>query len=168
MEATTATPTRAGRASRDESIPFPSLRWFERLGEEMHHDRTRHEHLGDVDCVAEFRILDAGGRPRSIQVRFEEFDVVDVRDATDPLRADFVVEGSLATWREMIENIAAHGGRPDLHHTLNYLTLPATPMRVTSDCPVRRDLFFRFNQSLQEFVNASAAFHTEFAEVRPS
>jgi hypothetical protein len=47
-------------------------------------------------------------------------------------------------------------------HTLNYLTPPNTPMRAWSEDPVRRDLFFRFNQSLQEFFNASAAFRTDF------
>jgi hypothetical protein len=37
-------------------------------------------------------------------------------------------------------------------------------MRVVADDPLRRDLFFRYNQSLQEFVNASATFTTAFAD----
>jgi hypothetical protein len=132
----------------------------------MRANRARHEHLGDVDCVAQFTVLDGapGGAPWSVQVTFEEFDVVDVRPAEDLSRADFVLEGDLATWRGMIDNIAQGDGRPDLTHTLNYLTLPNTPMRVWSDDPVRRDFFFRFNQSFQEFFNASAAFRTTFGK----
>ncbi len=54
-------------------------------------------------------------------------------------------------------------GRPALDQTLNRLSHLGTPMRVVSDDPLKRDLFFRYNQSLQEFVNASAAFPTAFA-----
>ena len=80
----------------------------------------------------------------------------------DVARADFTLEASLATWREMIEVIARGHGRPDLTHTLNYLSHPGTPIRVWSEDPLRKDLFFRYNQSLQEFINASAAFRTIF------
>jgi hypothetical protein len=62
----------------------------------------------------------------------------------------------------MIESIAAGGGRPDLEHTLNRLSHTGTPIFVRSDDVLRRDLYFRFNQSLQEFVNASAQLATRF------
>ena len=75
----------------------------------------------------------------------------------------FALEATLATWREMIENIAQNDG-PDLTHTLNYLSHPGTPILLRSDDPIRRDMYFRFNQSLQEFVNASAAFTTTFPQ----
>lgn len=151
-----------------EAVPFPSCAWFERLAALMKEDRARHEHLGYVDCVARFTVLDGtpGGEPWHVQVTFEEFEAVDVRevDESEVERADFVVEADLDTWREMIENVAAGGGRPDLGHTLNYLSLPGTPIRVWSGDPVRRDMFFRFNQSLQEFFNASARIPTRFPE----
>jgi hypothetical protein len=35
---------------------------------------------------------------------------------------------------------------------------------VWSEDPLRKDLFFRYNQSLQEFINASAAFRTIFED----
>jgi hypothetical protein len=35
-------------------------------------------------------------------------------------------------------------------------------MRLVADDPLQADLYFRYNQSLQEFVNASAAFPTRF------
>jgi hypothetical protein len=148
-----------------ESIPFPSLAWFRRLAELMRANRARHEHLGYVDCVAEFRVTDgAPGCPWGVQVTFEEFAATDVRAATagDAGRADFVVEAGLDTWRAMIESIARGGGRPDLDHTLNRLSHFDTPMRVHSTDVLKKDLYFRYNQSLQEFVNASAGFGTTF------
>src|SRR5690242_248203 len=98
-----------------DSAPFPSLDWFSRLAAAMRANRARHEHLGDVDCVARFTVLDGAvdGGPWSVEVTFEEFDVVDIRRATDSARADFTIEGNLAVWREMIENIARGEGRPD-------------------------------------------------------
>jgi hypothetical protein len=149
-------------------IAFPSSEWFERLAQLMKLNRTLHEHLGYIDCVAQFTVIDGGpgGKPWSVQVTFEEFDVTDVREAEagrgDVARADFTLEASLATWREMIEVVARGRGRPDLTHTLNYLSHPGTPIRVWSEDPLRKDLFFRYNQSIQEFINASAAFRTIF------
>jgi hypothetical protein len=151
-----------------EGIAFPSLEWFERLAQLMKADRARNEHLGFIDCVAVFTVLDGGlrGKPWSVQVTFEEFEATDVREAetADLARADFSLEATQQTWREMIESIARGRGRPDLTHTLNYLSHTGTPIRVWSDDPLRKDMFFRFNQSLQEFINASGTFRTIFAD----
>ena len=102
--------------------------------------------------------------PRHFKVSFEEFEAVDVRevDAAAALAADFGLEASLATWRKMIESIAAGGGRPALDQTLNYLSHMGTPLTLVAADPLQSDLYYRYNQSLQEFVNASAAFDTEF------
>jgi hypothetical protein len=154
-------------ASR-EAIAFPSVEWFERLAQLMGQNRARNEHLGYIDCVAMFTVSDGGlrGKPWSAQVTFEEFETTDVREATtaDLARADFTLEATLATWREMIESIARGRGRPDLTHTLNYLSHTGAPIRVWSDDPLRKDMFFRFNQSLQEFINASGTFRTIFTD----
>lgn len=146
------------------SVLFPAEAWFQRLADLMNANRARQEQLGYVDCVAGFRVLGEGEAPvRTFEVTFEEFEATDVREA-DPAgpRADFTLEATLATWREMIENIAAGRGRPDLTHTLNYLSHCGTPLRLAADDPLKADLYFRYNQSLQEFVNASATFHTVF------
>ncbi len=147
----------------DDAIDFPSATWFQRLADLMNANRARQEQLGYVDCIAGFRVL-AGQAARDFEVTFEEFEAIAVHEA-DPAAstADFVLEATLATWREMIENIAAGGGRPDLTHTLNYLSHPGTPIRLVADDPLKADLYFRYNQSLQEFVNASASFPTRFA-----
>ena len=65
-------------------------------------------------------------------------------------RHPVVLEGEYAAWREMVENIRAHGGA-DLTHTLNYLTLPDWPLRLV---PVDEeqgqldvDRFYRYNET---------------------
>lgn len=153
----------------EATVPFPSAAWFQRLADAMNANRTRQEQLGYVDCVAEFAVGDPD-RPETatdrVQVTFEEFEAVDVRPAlpNDSGRADFTIVAPRAIWRAMIESIAAGNGRPALDQTLNRLSHLGTPMRVVSDDPLKRDLFFRYNQSLQEFVNASAAFPTVFPD----
>jgi len=152
--------------SRGDRVPFPSLAWFAKLGERMNADRVRHEHLGYVDCTVEFAVRDAygPGRPLRAQVTFEEFAAVDVREAgpADAGRADFTLEADAKAWREMIESIARGKGRPALDQTLNYLSHFDSPFRVCAADPLKRDLYFRYNQSLQEFVNASAQLETTF------
>ena len=164
VEATSTAVTKEPAAG--PAVPFPSRAWFERLAVEMKAERVRHEHLGTIDCIAVFTVLDggSGGNPCRLQVTFEEYDAVDVREVAekDLAAADFVVETDLDTWRSMIESIAAGAGRPALEQTLNYLSLPGTPIRLWAEDPVGRDKFFRFNQSLQEFFNASAHFATAF------
>jgi len=146
------------------AVAFPGLAWFQRLADLMNENRARQEQLGYVDCVAGFRVLDGpGDKPRIFEVTFEEFSAIDVREGdTDAPGADFILEATAATWREMIESIAGGRGRPDLTHTLNFLSHRGTPIRLVSDDPLKADLYFRYNQSLQEFVNASAAFETTF------
>jgi hypothetical protein len=75
----------------------------------------------------------------------------------------FVLEASLDTWREMIDNIRANAG-PDLTHTLNYLTFPDEPMRVTGPDQLEVDAFYRYNQSLQRFFNGAVAVPTAYAQ----
>ena len=148
------------------AIAFPSVEWFDVLGKLMEQQRDVHVRTGPIDCVAQFTVFEAtpDGGSQHIQVTFEEFSVIKVEEVgeQDVARADFVMETDLDTWQEMIENIAVGKGRPDLDHSLNRFSLPGTPIRVWSDDPLRRDLFFRFNQSLQEFVNASSEITTVF------
>ena len=157
---------RARPASGAAPVLFPSVAWFECLADLMNQNRARQEQLGYVDCVVQFTVVDGSpvGTAWSAQVTFEEFAAIDVREASheDAGRADFTIEATLATWREMIESIAQGRGRPDLEHTLNRLSNMDTPIRVRSGDPLRRDLYFRYNQSLQEFVNASGRFATVF------
>ncbi|HJP37475.1 MAG TPA: hypothetical protein QF901_15980 [Gammaproteobacteria bacterium] len=156
----------AVKAVEDAAVTFPSVEWFARLAQLMNENRARQEQLGYVDCVAEFVVTDAESTTGrwAVQVVFEEFEVLEVVETTadNADRVDFSLEASVDTWGEMIDNIAAHGGRPDLEHSLNYLSHLGAPIKLVADDPLCSDLYFRYNQSLQEFVNASVAFTTTY------
>jgi len=177
VSATVAGPAAGARGGRETvgavpvataaAVPFPSVAFFEALAQRVRADRTRWEHLGYVDCIAGFTItgLPGGGAFRA-QLTFAEFDLGDVREVTaaEEPRADFTLDGDYAIWRAMFESIAAGHGRPALEQTLNRLSHMGKPIEVRSDDPLRRDLYFRYNQSLQEFVNASAGFPIVFPD----
>lgn len=165
----TATGLRGGRGTGTaDPVPFPSVAWFERLADEMASQHAEFAHIGPVDCVMQVTILDGGdgAGPWRAQVRFDNLEVSEVRivSEADEEEADFILETDLDTWREMVESIVAGGGVPDLGHTLNRLSLPGTPIRLWGVDPVRRDAYYRFNQSLQHYVNNCAAFETVFGE----
>ena len=77
---------------------------------------------------------------------------------------DFYLDMPRGDWLEMVKNIAANGSA-DLHHTLNTLDLDREDGLAMSHHgdQYREDLFFRYNQTLQFFFNASARVKSEFA-----
>lgn len=137
-----------------------SAEWFAALAHEMRTtDAAVHRRLGEIDLTCVFTFFDTPEGDRHVRLRFEEFDLVEITelaaDADVEEGADFVLEGDVRDWQEMVDNIATNG-KPDREHTLNFLSMPGVPLRCWSSDPLGRDMFFRFNQSLQVFVNASA------------
>lgn len=153
-----------------EVVQFPSVQWFERLASEMAEHQAEFAHIGPVECVMQVTILDGiqGTKPWRVQVTFDGLEVTDVRvvEESDEEQADFILETDLDTWKEMVGSIVAGNGVPDLEHTLNRLSLPGTPIRLWGVDPVRRDAYYRFNQSLQHYINNCATFTTAFGESR--
>jgi hypothetical protein len=143
---------------------FPSTQWFEALARRMEHDEAAYRDLGSIDCTMVVKV-DAAAGPDLYEVAFEGFKVRSVRKLArlaDAAPEHFVIEASLETWREMIDNIRANAG-PDLNHTLNYLTFPDEPMRVSGPDQLEVDTFYRYNQSLQRFFNGAADLPTAYA-----
>lgn len=153
-------------AATSASVRFPSVEWFRELAQCMSDQHDEFAKLGDIDCVVAISLVDGGpgGTPWQVCLDFQGIAVRSVRPVgpADLEIVDFVIETDAATWLEMIRNIAENGGRPDLDHTLNRLSLPGTPIRVWSSDPLGRDMFFRFNQTLQRFVNNSALIATHY------
>ncbi|MEE9277316.1 MAG: hypothetical protein V3V06_02795 [Dehalococcoidia bacterium] len=137
---------------------FPSLEWFQELRGVVNNDPNFRK-FGTID-------LDMGVQvDQSVfKVVFEAFEVVDVAEITEKESKDldFVLTMSGAQWREMLENIHSNG-KADLHHTLNTLDLENPENFARSEDYHRRDKFYRFNQSLQDFFDASAKIETTFA-----
>lgn len=142
---------------------FPSTEWFRAVSDRVAKDKERFKLLGYVDAAVGIKVDANGAGSRSYVLHFADYGVTDVTEVKDPAPvADFVIEGSLTAWTEMIKNIRDHG-EPDLDHTLNRLTMAGVPLKLVARDQLQADLFYRFNQSFQAFFNEAASVPTEFA-----
>ena len=141
---------------------FPSVDWFDEVRNVFNaDDRYRGAGGGYCNCIAGFKIAE--------RVFVLTFDGVECSAAVEGDDAsldegDFYLDMPDDEWRDMVANIAANGAA-DLHHTLNTLDLGREDGLATSKHgdQVREDLFFRYNQTLQFFFDASSLVETEFA-----
>ena len=140
---------------------FPSVDWFDAVRRVFNGDDSyRGAGGGHCNCLAGFKIGD-----RVFVVTFEGAECSDAVEGDEAAldEVDFYLDMSAEEWREMVANIAANGSA-DLHHTLNTLDLDRDDglARSRHGDQVREDLFFRYNQTLQFFFDASARVDTEF------
>lgn len=138
---------------------FPSTDWFNAIRDIVNNDPAFRQ-LGTVDSVIGVKV---GGK--IFELTFEAFECTSVREAgeNDLRDMDFWLEQPYDSWKDMLQNIKAHGAA-DLSHTLNTIDLSLPEGFAKSHDGYRRDAFYRFNQSIQDFFNASARIDTEFAE----
>ena len=137
---------------------FPSVEWFNAIKDLVNNDPDFRA-LGTIDCVIGVR---AGSK--IFELTFDAFECTNVREASEnDLRdMDFWLEQPYAKWKEMLENIKQHGAA-DLSHTLNTIDLSMPEGFAQAHDGYRRDAFYRFNQSIQDFFNAAAKIDTQFA-----
>ncbi|HYB89716.1 MAG TPA: hypothetical protein VEC38_01595 [Candidatus Binataceae bacterium] len=137
---------------------FPSVEFFNALKDRINADPERLRRLGTTDVVLVVKI-DHPDRSECFEVTFAAYRCAEVR-AVPNARATraraVIVEGPDAAWREMIENIQLNG-QADLNHSLNSLTLLDTPMRVRAANQLDTDLFYRYQQTLQEYFDGAGA-----------
>ena len=137
---------------------FPSVDWFEALRDRVLDDPAWRA-FGMMDCAMGVNVGE-----RTIKVVFDGFDIPEIADVSEaPAEADldFTLVMTEARWREMIENIQSNG-HADLHHTLNTIDLESPEELAKGEDYNRRDLFYRFNQTLQDFFDASSSLETTF------
>jgi hypothetical protein len=135
---------------------FPSTDWFLALKSRMDEDAQRYRRLGTVDIVLVVKI--EGAEDPLFEIAFQGYRCTGIRRLAsigEAAPGAVVLEGSLATWREMLEAIR-HNGKADLPHTLNTLTLADVPMRVTAANQLDVDRFYRYQETLQEFFDEAA------------
>jgi hypothetical protein len=139
------------------SLRFPSREFFEALRDAMRAERDRFSRLGFFDTTFGVRVLpdEGGGPPAEIALTFEVFDCVAVREGFAGVETDFVLEGTLAAWREMFDDIHERGAA-DAAHSINTLTHFGEGLRVRYDDPDGHDKLYRFAESVQEFFDLSA------------
>ncbi|MHB8578225.1 MAG: hypothetical protein ACYDCQ_23175 [Dehalococcoidia bacterium] len=138
---------------------FPSVEWFNALREIINHDEA-YRHLGTCDSEMGIRVGN-----RLFKLTFEAFECTDVEEiaASRGDDLDFVLTMPYERWKEMVQNIKRNG-RADLHHTLNTLDLESPDEFAVAKDYYLRDKFYRFNQSFQNFFDASAKIDTRFAD----
>lgn len=139
---------------------FPSVEWFQQIQKLVNAD-PEFKKLGTADAAVGIKISD---REEMYLVVFEAFEVVGVKEAkqADLDGADFYLELPYDSWKEMIQNIKTNGAA-DLQHTLNTIDLELPEGFARSKDEYRRDLFYRFNQTFQDFFDKSAELDTQFA-----
>ena len=152
--------------STEASASFPSTQWFELLAGRMNEQRAKYQNFGFVSARAVFRIFDTPGGNRNFGLVFDGLECVEIRELADSEVAsfdpDWTLDGNHATWKEMVENIKAHG-EADPDHTLNRLCLLRHPFKVHGADQMRVDIFYRQLFSFQAFINESATIETNFA-----
>jgi hypothetical protein len=139
---------------------FPSVEWFNAIKDIVNADPAFRQ-LGTVDAVIGIKV-----EHKIYELTFEAFECTGVREVgeNDLRDMDFWLEQSYDQWKDMLTNIKQHGAA-DLSHTLNTIDLNIPEGFARSHDGYRRDAFYRFNQSIQDFFNASAKIDTQFASL---
>ncbi len=137
---------------------FPSTEWFQEAADRLNASDS-FERLGSCDADVGVRVGD-----RCFAITFDAFSITDVAEVPcdAPGDLDFILLQSPDQWRAMLENIKANGGA-DALFTLNSLDLQHSDGLATGEDYTRRDLFYRFNQTFQEYFDMSAEMDTTYA-----
>lgn len=132
------------------------IEFFDALASEMNAHPERYDVLGDVDIDLGIVMRDPGG-DRRVRLRFEGIECTGVGpfDESDERAVDCWLDGDAAAWRDMFDDVRAHG-RASGRMTINSLTLLGERIRLRGDDPMGVDKFSRFNQTLQEFFDGAA------------
>lgn len=136
---------------------FPSVEWFETAASILAASDAAHR-LGTCDAQMGVQSGDD-----YYEVDFEAFDVTGVKqiDAARASELDFVLVQSPEAWKAMIADIQANG-QATHDYTLNSLDLRSSEEFARGKDYHRRDAFYRFNQTFQEFFDTAAKFETSW------
>lgn len=137
---------------------FPSTEWFQEAADRLNASDS-FDRLGSCDAEVGVRAGD-----RCFAITFDAFAITGVAEVPcdAPGDLDFILLQTPEAWRAMIENIKEHGAAESLF-TLNSLDLTTSDGLATGEDYTRRDLFYRFNQTFQEYFDISAEMDTTFA-----
>ena len=134
-----------------------SVAFWDELAAAMAADPERYERLGDIELDLAIVMRRPHGDHFRVRLAFAGVtcDGVAEIEAGDEAAADCWLEGDIEAWRSMFANIAVHG-RARESWTLNTLTLFGDRIALHAADPMGEDRFHRFNQTLQDFVDAFA------------
>ena len=137
---------------------FPSTDWFQEAADRLNASDS-FERLGNCDAAVGVQVGE-----RCFAITFDAFAITNVAEVPcdAPGDLDFVLLQSPRAWQAMLENIKANGGA-DALYTLNSLDLSHSDGLATGEDYTRRDLFYRYNQTFQEYFDMAAHMETTFA-----
>ncbi len=144
-----------------EALVFPSLEWFKAVRALVNED-AEFRNLGSIDTK-----MGVKSGSDIFVITFQAFKCTEVSEGTDDdlFELDFYLDMPPETWQEMLMNIKEHGAA-DHQHTLNTLDL-RLPDGLSSNATgdqFKADMFFRYNESLQQFFNLSGQLDTVFQD----
>jgi hypothetical protein len=137
---------------------FPSVQWFQAAAEILNKSDS-FKRLGTCDTEMGVQVGE-----KYYEIDFEAFEVREVREI-NPRRAeelDFVLVQPVDRWKEMLQDIKTNG-RATHDFTLNSLDLRSDEEFARGKDYHRRDAFYRFNQTFQEYFDNAAKLETTFA-----
>ncbi|MGH2626062.1 MAG: hypothetical protein ACRDHY_05370 [Anaerolineales bacterium] len=137
---------------------FPTVEWFKEAADRLNKSDS-FKRLGTCDADVGVQVDD-----KYFEIDFEAFEVKDVR-AIDSKRAgelDFVLTQPYQDWKAMLQDIKENG-RATHDFTLNSLDLRSEKEFAVGKDYHRRDAFYRFNQTFQEYFDGAAKMETTFA-----
>lgn len=134
-----------------------SVSFFDHLATLMNDDPAKYELLGDLDL--DIAIVMRRPDEDDFRVRLEfsgiECKTVAEIDDGEEATAECWIDGTLEQWQGMFDNIASNGQATG-EWTLNTITIMGDKIQLKAADPMGWDKFHRFNQTLQDFVDASA------------
>jgi hypothetical protein len=136
---------------------FPSVEWFQQAADLLNKSDS-FKRLGTCDTEMGVQVGD-----RYFEIDFEAFEVAAVKeaDAARMEELDFYLVQSPEAWKAMLDDIKANG------HATHEFTLNSLDLRSDQEFAIgkdynRRDAFYRFNQTLQDYFDMSAKMETTF------
>jgi len=137
---------------------FPSVEWFKTAADVLNKSDS-FKRLGTTDSTMGVQVDE-----KYYEIDFEAFEVAEVKeiDAGRADELDFVLVQPYDRWKAMLEDIKKNG-RATHDFTLNSLDLQSADEFARGKDYHRRDAFYRFNQTFQEYFDNAASFETAFA-----
>lgn len=138
---------------------FPSVEWFKEAADLLNKSDS-FKRLGTTDADMGVAVDD-----RYYEIDFEAFEVKEAREITAERAAelDFTLTQSYDEWKAMLDNIKENG-RAEHEFTLNSLDLRSEKELAIGKDYNRRDAFYRFNQTFQEYFDMASKMDTTFAK----
>lgn len=139
-------------------IPVDSIELFEALAQEMNTHPEIYQGLGWCDLNLGVVMHRNDRAPFAVAMSLREYgcEQVTLFDPADTQHLDCWVVGDLADWQAMFDDIAQNGMATG-ELTLSSLVLLADRITVKGNDTMGVDLFFRFNQTLQNVFDGAAA-----------